>query len=85
MCTAKMPAAPSAPPQSADTTKAMMNALAYAETEKKIRASSGRKGSFMTTTQPTGAKSTTAPSPEAIAAPSRSNAGRSSWLRGLGA
>ena len=38
---------PIKPPAPADNTKAMLNALAYADTEKKLRASSGRKSTFL--------------------------------------
>jgi len=47
MGTPTAPRPVSAPPP-ADPTKAMLNAIAYAETEKKLRASSGRKSTFLT-------------------------------------
>lgn len=39
---------PIKPPAPADTTKAMINAMLYADTEKQLRASSGRKSTFLT-------------------------------------
>jgi len=38
-------------PPPADTTKAQLNALAYAETQRRLRKSQGRQGSFLTTKQ----------------------------------
>lgn len=42
------PPRPLKPPQAPDVTKAQINALAYAETERRLRRTSGRAGSFLT-------------------------------------
>lgn len=44
---AASPQKPTAAPPPADTTKAMLDAFRFAETEKKLRASSGRKSMFL--------------------------------------
>jgi len=47
------PPKPLPQPAPADTNKAMLNALAYAEVERKMRRTSGRAGNFLPM-QPTG-------------------------------
>lgn len=45
---APKPPRPVRPPSPTDTSKAQMNALAFAETERKIRRGSGRRSMFLT-------------------------------------
>ena len=51
--TVQRPIKPPAPP---DVAKAQLNALAYADTERKLRRSTGRAGSFLTGAPVTGNK-----------------------------
>jgi hypothetical protein len=46
------PPTPASPPKRADTTKAELDALAYAEIQRRIRQSSGRQSTFLTTRRP---------------------------------
>lgn len=45
------PPAPAKLPKPVDQTAVMLNALQFSETEKKLRASSGRKSTLLTTPQ----------------------------------
>ena len=45
------PPKPKAAPAPVDATKAMLDAMSYAETQRKIRQSTGRKGTFLTSPQ----------------------------------
>jgi hypothetical protein len=44
------PPKPGKPPPPVDETKAILNAIAYANTQKKLRSSQGRKSTFLTST-----------------------------------
>lgn len=48
---------PIRPPPAPDKTKAQLNALAYAETQRRLLASSGRKSLILTRNQPPAANS----------------------------